>query len=71
MTIKYERARIQIKKKSAACLSRSDSIKRNFNQGVFLKSNYGGKWKLSGSRGGFDARARRTAPEGGRDPQAF
>jgi hypothetical protein len=39
--------------------------------GVFLKSNYGGKWKLSGSRGGFDAGARRTAPEGGRGPQAF
>jgi hypothetical protein len=39
--------------------------------GVFSKSNYGGKWKLSGSRGGFDAGARRTAPEGGRGPQAF
>ena len=39
--------------------------------GVFSKSNNGGKWKLSGSREGFDARARRTAPEGGRGPQAF
>jgi hypothetical protein len=39
--------------------------------GVFSKANDGGKWKLSGSRGGFDAGARRTAPEGGRGPQAF
>jgi hypothetical protein len=47
--------------------------------GVFSRSNNGGKWKLSGSRGGFDAGgstgltagARRTAPEGGRGPQAF
>jgi len=39
--------------------------------GVFSKSNDGGKWKFSGSRGGFDAGARQTAPEGGRGPQAF
>jgi hypothetical protein len=39
--------------------------------GVFSKSNDGGKWKLSGSRGRFDARARRTAPDGGRGPQVF
>jgi hypothetical protein len=38
--------------------------------GVLSKYNYGGKWKLSGSRGRFDAGARRTAPEGGRGPQA-
>jgi hypothetical protein len=38
---------------------------------VFSKSNYKGKWKLSGSREAFDAGARRTAPEGGRGPQAF
>jgi iron(III)-enterobactin esterase len=36
---------------------------------VFSKFNCGGKWKLSGSLGGFDAGARRTAPEGGRAPQ--
>ena len=46
--------------------------------GVFSKCNDGGKWKCSGSRGGFDAGdstllttgARRTAPEGGRGPQS-
>jgi hypothetical protein len=45
--------------------------KQSQGYGVFSKSNDGGKWKLSGSRGGFDAGARRTAPEGGRGPQVF
>ena len=64
MTSILERPKTFVSRKDAKAQTKEQTT----NHPEFLKAGCGGEWKLSGSRRGFDAGARRTTPGGVRAP---